>query len=324
MIRNMLMYVIIILTVCLFLICNYRYKKTNDYLYSRLDIRGFLDGISDGLSLVNTGSTYSKFAFSSLKGNGLKYADFSLRSQSLEMDLAILRRYACHIAKGGIVIVVVDAPCLLLFKESGENLQYYSILKSSEHPCFGGKEYLKSRFPLAVHPKKIVCLLADQKEIKGIYDTYPKQMSKQESERELENLYNIWKSLFKIKDFIHVHLSDENKKNIERNKSILADMLDLCKDRELKPVVVVTPFSERLNKYFSHEFTDSVLEKNIVEITGKRNIPYLNYQFDEYFQKYYKENKEQIQLYGVFPVNLFRRIKGCIFEFECRRGQVIR
>lgn len=298
--RNILIYVIIILTVCLvsFLICNYRYKKTNDYLNSQLDIRDFLDGLPNGLSLVNTGSTYSKFAFSSLKGNHFKYADFSLRSQSLEMDRAILQRYASRIANGGIVIVVVVAPCLLLHKEAVENLQYYSILKISEHPYFNGKEYLKSRFPLAVHPKKIVRLLIDQKEIKDIYATYPNQISKWKSERELDNLCSIWRSLFNVEDFIHVHLSEENKRNIERNKNILTEMLELCKEREMKPVVVVTPFSERLNQYFSREFTDLVLEKNIMEITRKQNVPYLNYQFDEQFQ-----NSPELFADGGFMLN---------------------
>ncbi len=309
----MLIYIIIILTICLllFLVCNYSYKKTNDYLNSQLDIRGFMDGIQDGLRLVNTGSTYSKFAFSYLKGNNFKYADFSLRSQSLEMDLAVLRRYVCHIAKGGVVVVVVVAPCLLLFREEGRNLQYYSILKSSENPQFHKKDYLKSRFPLAVNPKKILRLLVDQKEIKSIYETCPNQISKQESEAELDNLCNVWRRLFNIKDFVKVQLSEENKKNIERNKNILADILYLCKSRELIPVVVVPPFSERLNKYFSHEFTELVLEKNIREITEKWNVPYLNYQFDEQFQ-----NLPELFADGGFRLN--RRGSRIFVDRLCR------
>lgn len=268
----------------LFIICNYCYKKTIEFQNSQLDIEDLLKDLSNNIQLVNLGSTYSKFAFSSLKKYGLNYADFSVRSQSLEMDQVILEKYMDHIAHSGIVILAV-APCVLLYREKGENLQYYSILRRSEYPFFKIKGYLKSCFPLINKPQKIKRLLIDQEKIKSIYETYPVQMSEQKSEIELRNLCDLWKRLFRMHNFIDANISNKNMENIEENKRIIEGILSSCIEKQLRPVIVVVPFSKRLNKYFSYELVYNILEKPIIEVINDRRIPYLNYQFDEQFQE---------------------------------------
>ena len=100
---------------------NRKAKSTNAYNNLCIDIKTFRDGLPEKIQLVNTGSTYSKFAFSSLSDKHLNYADFSLQSESLEMDDAILNHYVDRL-EPGCVVVVVAAACLLLYRETGGNL----------------------------------------------------------------------------------------------------------------------------------------------------------------------------------------------------------
>jgi hypothetical protein len=282
----------------MFLFLNQQYRKTNDYKNTCIDIKNFREGLPNNIQIVNTGSTYSKFAFASCVDLKLNAGDFSLQSQSLEIDNAILHQYVDHIAQGGVVIIVVAAVSLLLYREKGDNLLYYQILKDKNNPHYSWKGKIKSMFPLTINPRKVKKLLIDADEYEDIYDSFPVHMNAQKSEEELKKLVDVWKRLFNLDDLQSAELSDDNIANIKRNQQYLAEMIDFCKSKKLKPVVVVTPFSEKLNCYFSTEFKDKVINETIRNVTDSRNVPFLNYQDDAEFQ-----NSSELFADGGFRLN---------------------
>ncbi len=268
----------------LILCINELYKKTNDYKNSKIDIKFFLDDMKSDLRIVNLGSTYSKFAFGTARELGLAWGDFSLQSQSLEMDYAILKKYAYKIAPQGVVIVVI-AVCLLLYRETGDNYLYYDLFKGKENSQFKIKTKLKSFFPLLLHPKKFMGLVMDKALYYDIYDSYPVQVSKKKSLDEMEHLYKVWTKLFQLKNFEACNLGEENIRTIEQNCKILGDIINLCLDKNLRPIIVIPPFSKRLNIFFPEEFKDMILKQTIDKAVNNRDIPVLNYQDDEMFQE---------------------------------------
>lgn len=279
--------ILLLLLGCSIFYINRKAKSTNAYNNSCIDIKTFREGLPNKIQLVNTGSTYSKFAFSSLNDKRLNYADFSLQSESLEMDNAILNHYADRLEPGCVIIVVVAA-CLLLYREMGENLLYYQILNNKEIPTYSVKRKIKSIFPILKNKWLIKKIVKDDLKWNSIYDSQKVNLSERESILYLDKLESAWKSLFYLSDLKSTNLSQENYDNINLNINYLNKIIDTCKEKSLRPVIVVPPFSRKLNDRFSKEFTTKVLDSYLSKISQEQDVPYLNYQFDEYFQD--KEN----------------------------------
>ena len=281
----------------LFLLLNCLYKKTNDYKNTVIDIKNYENGIPENLQIVNLGSTYSKFAFSSLDGIYMNACDLSLQAQSLEMDYAILHKYMNHISIGGVVVVVVAA-CLLLYKEKGNNPLYYHILEYKENPCFTLFGKIKSLFPLLKNPRKIKKILLDVDRFYDVYDSVPINMSHEKSQEYINNLTNGWIKLFCLKDLKSTQLSDNNQKIIRQNIKYLKYIINLCIENHLRPVIVIPPFSDKLNCYFSDEFKEKIINESVKQAIGDRKIPFLNYQEDIRFQ-----NRYELYVDGGFRLN---------------------
>ena len=184
--------------ILLFILANSMYKKTNDYKNRCIDIKSYMDGIPYDIQMANLGSTYAKYAFSGAADLRINTCDFSLQSQSLEMDSVILHQYIDHMAEGCVVVIVVAA-CLLLYRKNGDNPLYYYILKDRQNPYYTPTGKIKSVFPILAAPKRIIRILIDVAPYRDIYDSMPVCMSDAGSKKELEGLVAIWKQLFHLK-----------------------------------------------------------------------------------------------------------------------------
>lgn len=273
--------VMIILLGLMFL--NQLYMKTNEYKNTQLDIQKYIDGVPYDLKFVNFGSTYAKYAFDTYDDLYMSGFNFALQSESLEMDERILHQYVNHIKPNGIVVIVVAA-CLLLFKGQNDNLLYYKILSKENIPQYKFGRKMKSKYPLFFYPKKIKKIIKDSKKMYSIYDKYSAMLDVNNSQNEMDNLVNVWKKLFGLSDLRKPNLSQENKEVLSSNCEILKRMLSYCSEKELRPVVVIPPFSMQLNQYFSDEFKEKIISDNIKKITDEINSPFLDYQDDEMFQ----------------------------------------
>lgn len=289
--------IILVLGIAIGVLYINKVKSTNAYNNLCIDIKAFRDGLPPKIQLVNMGSTYSKFAFSSLNDKQLNYADFSLQSESLEMDDVILNHYIDRLESGCVVVIVVAA-CLLLYREKGNNLLYYQLLNDNEIPQYSIRKKVKSLIPICNHKKLIIKVLKDDLKWNSIYDSQKINLSNEESARYLDSLESTWKDLFQLKNLKSTELSKENYDNINLNVSYLNKIIEKCKANDLKPVIVVPPFSRKLNDRFSKEFSDRVVDFHLKKFSEMQGVPYLNYQYDDYFQ-----NKENLYIDEGFRLN---------------------
>lgn len=279
--------IVVVFAILFFVLLNCLYKHTNSYINSRLDIQQFDKYQGELFDIVNLGSTYSKYAFGAAKDMKLNHGDFSLQSQSLEMDEKILFEHVDKIAENGVVVVVVAAACLLLHREKSDNLLYADIIKKCPF-SLRLKSIFNKLFPLALHPKRFVKILFDEMYKRDVYDNYTSSLNNEESENELASLNEVWKELFGLRDLKQVKLSDENRNIINQNIEHIHNIILICEKHKLRPIVVIPPFSERLNKYFSIEFKEHIINESINKAVEGRNVPFFDYQYDEYFQKRYQ------------------------------------
>lgn len=289
--------IILVLGIAIGVLYINKVKSTNAYNNLCIDIKAFRDGLPKKIQLVNMGSTYSKFAFSSLNDKQLNYADFSLQSESLEMDDVILNHYIDRLESGCVVVIVIAA-CLLLYREKGNNLLYYQLLNDNEIPQYSIRKKVKSIIPICNHKKLIIKVLKDDIKWNSIYDSQKINLSNEESARYLDSLESTWKDLFQLKNLKLTELSKENYDNINLNVSYLNKIIEKCKTNDLKPVMVVPPFSRKLNERFSKEFADRVVDSHLKKLSEMQGVPYLNYQYDDYFQ-----NKENLYIDEGFRLN---------------------
>ena len=95
---------IIIFVILQFCCLNYFYKRTNFYKNQFLTAYDFMNEIPYNLKLAVFGSTYTKFAFNSMKKLRLNAMNFSLDAECLECDKELLDQYGKHISPGAVVI----------------------------------------------------------------------------------------------------------------------------------------------------------------------------------------------------------------------------
>ena len=278
-----IIFLIIVIALLGSVFLNQLYMKTNEYKNTQLDIQKYINGVPNDLKFVTFGSTYAKYAFDTYDDFGMRGFNFALQSESLEMDERILHQYVSNIKPNGIVVIVVAA-CLLLYKGQNDNLLYYKILSKENIPQYKVGKKMKSKYPLFFHPKKIKKIIKDSKKMDSVYDRYPDMLDVNNSQKEMDNLVNVWKKLFGLSDLRKPNLSQENKVVLSSNCEILKRMLSYCSEKGLRTVVVIPPFSIKLNQYFSDEFKEKIISDNIKKITDAINSPFLDYQDDEMFR----------------------------------------
>jgi hypothetical protein len=237
--------------------------------------------------MVNLGSTYSKFAFGAYEVLQLNGCDLSLQHQSLDVDYAILQQYMGHIKKGGIVFIALAAACMF-FEGNSDNSMYYMILDKEHNPKRSIKGKFEKNFPLIVHPKRgMKALMKESVKYRNIYDSKPQQTDEKQSLKIMSDMVNTWTRMFELQDLKGNTFSQYNCEVIEKNTEILSQIIVLCNTEGFIPVVIVPPFSSRMNCYFSEEFTKSVIDNNVKKAYKGEEHIFLNYQWDEEFQEAY-------------------------------------
>ncbi len=234
-------------------------------------------GIPYNLSMVNTGSTYSQFAFNNYRELKVNGCNLALQQNPLENDLDILKTYSSHLSPGAIVAITL-APCVMMAR-----------------PFLHPKEFCLSKSSIK---NKLKATLG-RYNYGDITDFYPLAYSDVLKERDMLGMVNGWNTLFALPNLIDANLSSANLKNIQFNTNVLGEMINLCSDSSFVPIIVITPISEILNKYFSDEFVNAAL-LNPVNIAIERSKPIhiLNYRKDPLFS-----NNPSFWLDGGFRLN---------------------
>lgn len=275
----MITFGILILLICgVVYIINYTYKKTNAYYNSNLMNFDFEDSRLG--KIIIFGSTYARYAFDGAKTLQMDISNLTLKSQSLFNDLNNFKHIRSKLSKNNIVFITL-APCTLLFEEKRTKIFKFNI---PGNPTATLKQKVDYEFPI-IRFKKIVNLVFDEEKCMDIYDSKDLTHDVSFPETEMEQLVVLWKNMFGLKNLHDSNLSNYNHHCIRKNTIILEQMVSGCLVQGCLCVIIVPPFSDKLNKYFSNELVEVVLEKKIEELKKKYpDLQYLNYRLDPEFQ----------------------------------------
>ncbi len=224
--------------------------------------------------VVNLGSTSSVCAFN-YSGIPLKCANWALSTNPLAGDLAILKNYVSFLKEGATVIIPLCPFSSLAGEYSISEDHYYSLLYPSTIPGYSirrqNKVKSEMQSPLLIYP--LLSVYSDLKHL--LFKPKQKELTENEMENDAQKWMNNWKKEFSISDFTYP-LSLKNQDAITDAAKLLNELISFCKDRNLKPVMVIPPVYHTLGELLITEIRKVIID-SLNEKIDKKNIWYRNY-----------------------------------------------
>ena len=278
-----MIYLLTLICIVAFLfLLNRFYKNTNHYKNKFIDTHKFKN-IPKNLEIVNLGSNQPKFAFDYSQSNILGM-NWAVGPQSFEYDFRLLKNFHSHLKiDGKVLITICPFSFFFLDKNKTAHHKYYNFLD----PSFIDNYSIKIKrfyidFPILTAKKQILRILKDVKPDNRL-ELASNPMNNEDIKKDAYKWLNGWIKQFGLKDLSHIELSDENKISIDKNITLLKEMISFCKENNYEPVLLVLPVTKELSSVFPDKF----MQKYIIDYinnSNEQNAKFLNYWKDERFE----------------------------------------
>lgn len=272
-------------------------KRSSQYL-RWLDHAIQLNRLPNGLRVVNTGSTPSYKSFDYDYWN-IKGVNLGFQPQTLYYDYETLKKYSRNISKGAKICIGVEGFKLFVdaYDDESTDHKYYLWLDGNQIRTYDkNKAWLIRHAPVVLHPE--ITLNDTKRLVKGILIAINSRLKKGSSDlgqtsstyteeddiRWSKKHADSWNKQFGWESGQKIR--SEQAKTIARNEKRLSDMLDYCIEHGWRPYLIVPPFSQNLTKLLSEDVLQEGLWKPLDRVSKEKNIPLLNYYYDERFADY--------------------------------------
>lgn len=166
--------------------------------------------------------------------------------------------------------------------------RYYEFFDKKDIPNYSLSCAIRHYFPLSFgHMKAMIGAIIRHHEVKDIYSGYPSVLSREAMELNMRGMANGWIRMFHLTDLKQRDSNVDNEHNKDFNTNLLRSMFEFCLSKGWKPVVVITPFSDILNKYFGDEFITTTLGDMVNKATEGLHVDVLDYRVHPAFQQDY-------------------------------------
>ena len=248
--------------------------------------------------VINLGSNSGKYAFC-YDGLPVKGMNWAIGPQSLVHDFNILKNYFSYLREGSIVLIpLCPFSCLYSPYTKESNFKYYPILHPATISDFEDSERTRA-YKIKANPFKempVYCIMSTIKEI--LYKAYRKIKGTPaiDFDKNAEMWIVLWKKQFGITD-LNAPISEKHKEERSNRAETLREMIQFCKERSLKPYIVLPPVHSSLSSRLPSAFMKNYVYDFIEEAIGDELLllDYLkcNNTYDnKYFQNSYFLNKE--------------------------------
>lgn len=249
-------------------------------------------------SVVNLGSNSGKYAFN-YDNLPVKGQNWAVGPQSLVHDFNVLKNYFSYLKEGGIVLIpVCPFSCLQVKYSNDTNFKYYPILHPASIIGFDDAERTRA-YKIRSNPFKempMYCIKKTLKEYLKKVSAKLKSKAKVDFDKNAETRINSWKRQFCITD-LSAPMSDKHREEQSDRAETLREMVEFCKERNLRPYIVLPPVHPALSKRLPQAFLKDYVYDFIKTAISDSNIvlDYLNcetFHNDKYFQDSYLLNKQ--------------------------------
>ena len=247
------------------------------------DCRKFWNYNTFNTDVINLGSTSGYYAFD-YEGLPIKGGNFALRHNPLSGDQAILKNYFGYLnPKGSHVIIPLCVFSSLAGSYDFMEDRFYTLIYPSSIPHFSYRrqQQIKAivaspirRFPLWSFYTEL------RAQLRGTgHSTLTEEQMKADAERWIKG----WKHEFALSDFSQP-LSLINKDGVNDAAEILNDIISFCKERNIKPVIMIPPMYHTLAEKFD-EKARQLFVYDLIEKIEDKTVPFHNYMDDSRFSR---------------------------------------
>lgn len=291
----LVLYLIMIILLAFGLVINELIKHTHWYMNIFVHTNQFVTNVGyrenhlRNYDIVNLGSNPAVFAFfyETVKGQ-----NWATGAQGPQMDFEILKYYYSYLKEGGIVLLplVAFSSCstyLTHYKPDRRDMIYYARFAKIIENFYQARSCIPNivkvrrwiKYPFFYRPRSLKYLIHDvAMDNRHLISEQPMQLM--ELIVDAERWIKGWKEEFDIKD-LNAPLSEKMAKCHDECAHIFASIIDFCKERALKPYIILPPMSDVLSKRFSNEAKETYIYSFIRRIQQITEVDVLDYMNDE-------------------------------------------
>ena len=276
---------LVTITSIIILTLNILYKNTNYFKNQLKQVEKF-KSVPFNLEVINTGSSYAKYAFD-YNNTYIKGYNFGLQPQSLSYDFKILKQFTPNLKKYCVILITI--PNLVFgfmdYTNDNANTKYYYFLDPKSIVHYSKFKYFtRIVLPILSARRSIRYIFKDTLK-EDPYNWTEKAMTKEQVEKDALLRVDGWKKQFGLESTINCNYPEELKNMFLVTTKLLTEIIDYCLINNFIPAIIIPPTSKVMNDMLSKKFMKRCLYDNI-NISNNKGIPILDYLYDERFQDY--------------------------------------
>lgn len=255
--------------------------------------------------VVNIGSSSARYAFD-YRGLPLKAFNWAEQPQSLSNGYKVLRKYYGILKKGGTVIISISP--FSGFDVSGKwpkdaDDKYFYILDPYSIEDYESVRK-RRKWPLYFNFKASLKALKD--ELFGQTETVPEC---RDFRADAHRWMNLWLREFGMES-VKDPMNEANSAGRVCRTRLLGEIVGFCRDRGLRPVIVLPPVHPELYRLLTPEFIDEHVN-SFVQAAAGEECEFFNlicddlFRKDEYYRNAFMLNERGA---GLFTENLLKRL----------------
>ena len=255
----------------------YRHIDANKYL----DVAKFstLRAFYTEVQIGNIGSSHGayNFDYTPLTERGYSCFNFANASQSFNYDYAILKEYGHYMAPGSVLFIPVsyfsfNNEVINASEAQALSVRYYHCLSPENIPDYDPYiDLITNKFPILSAGEDILEIFPDLRLSLTVFAN--------ENNAEI----NIEEFAARARDRYSRHFDNKEEYFLEERITDLYNIIDYCKEHEITPVLITTPFSVYYTELISEEFLQEFSE-TVNRISTDTSVSYYDYSNDERFR----------------------------------------
>lgn len=264
------------MAILLIFLINKPYQKIDDEKYMDLWDLQTLGIYIDNVKIANVGSSHGAydFTYDELTEEGYSCFNFGNVSQTFQYDLALLKEYGNHLEKGCVLFIPVS---YFSFNNETVNeteaqalsVKYYHCLSPKNIPDYDlFTDIVTNRLPVLSAGEDLLKLLPDLNlslivfaQEEGIDEAEFAGRAAQRFDR---------------------HFNNKETYFLPEREEQLLSLLNYCKEHEITPVLITTPFSSYYNGLVPNSFLYDFYS-TIDRVSTDTGVSYYDYSHDERF-----------------------------------------
>ena len=274
-----------------------------------LDITKFttLEHLYDHVDIGNLGSSHGayNFDYTELEERGYSCFNFANASQSYDYDYAILKEYGDYMAPGSVLFIPVsyfsfNNEVINYSEAQALSIRYYHFLSPKNIPDYDPYvDLVTNRLPilsagediLKIFPRLKMSLVVFAAEDGSAADIAADNVEADNAEadnvenndsKESVTNINVEEFAARARERYSRHFDNKEEYFLPERIEELYDIINYCKEHEITPVLITTPFSVYYRELVSEEFLQEFNE-TVNRIATDTGVSYYDYSNDERF-----------------------------------------